>query len=544
MASGRVLDIMKSPNYDYETDAFEKPASANIIYGKGPKTNKKRPGSAKLKVPKGSSNPKQAAVQKQDEWNYLLSFTVHDLASSIVELKKEYRTLEYMHNSLRIEHQKAENEMLKQQRRIDKLVSPHLNNQTVLEIRRDIEKSVLIRQLKSQIHILRESVVEKDAEISNLVKSQKESHLVEMAAEKEEYFLEIQRLKALLQAKESATKGKNNAANIEGDLRKEIDQLASGYQNLLTRITKGQKEKENEDSLKKAAPVKRAAGATNANKKGHTAAVVEKTEGLLGRPAQPLTALHSSMPSESPPDEQQRSRGGAQQSSPIGSTSRELDPMDVFGEDGALGPIERALDSGLEVNLDGQDAIWDMAGGGEVEIAMQPAVSVEPGVTHDFATGTKVEGLYSGGDKWYRATVKKLNPDGSYYLLYDDGDEEAAVPSERVRGNADNRKPMAKSQPRQEASKSVAGTTVAKQPISSASASTRVQKPARDFDSYLDGLSDTDDEESRKAALAPLPTAPQGNKNKSLLKGADPGTTPYGDDNFESDDVLDARLSI
>ena len=48
---------------------------------------------------------------------------------------------------------RLESEVLKQQHRIDKLLNPqYSNNQHLIqEIRKDIEKSVLVRQLKAQV---------------------------------------------------------------------------------------------------------------------------------------------------------------------------------------------------------------------------------------------------------------------------------------------------------------------------------------------------------------------------------------------------------
>jgi hypothetical protein len=51
----------------------------------------------------------------------------------------------------------------------------------------------------------------------------------------------------------------------------------------------------------------------------------------------------------------------------------------------------------------------------------------------ELATGAPVEARFGGEEDWYPGTVRARNADGSYALLYDDGDEEASVAPEHVR---------------------------------------------------------------------------------------------------------------
>jgi hypothetical protein len=69
------------------------------------------------------------------------------------------------------------------------------NNQWTEETRREIEKTLIVRQLKTQILLLRGTVAEKGNEIENLKKTQKSTQIVELVSEKEEYYLETLRLK-------------------------------------------------------------------------------------------------------------------------------------------------------------------------------------------------------------------------------------------------------------------------------------------------------------------------------------------------------------
>lgn len=63
------------------------------------------------------------------------------------------------------------------------------------EARRELEKSLLVRQLKSQIMGLRSAVAEREIEIETLKRSHKGTKIAELLNEKEEYYLETVRLK-------------------------------------------------------------------------------------------------------------------------------------------------------------------------------------------------------------------------------------------------------------------------------------------------------------------------------------------------------------
>jgi hypothetical protein len=187
-----------------------------------------------------------------------------------------------------------EGEVSKQQHRIDKLLSPHFskNSHLLLEIRKEIEKSVLVRQLKAQVSrlftrsitpsraslllplplislplsskmlSLRGTITEKEIIIESLQKKTSAAHLIELSAEKEEYFYEIKRLRKALQQKEKELqqekdshgwqkKGEN--VTLEGpllrlslfsilippsteSLKAEITRLSRGYQQVLERL--------------------------------------------------------------------------------------------------------------------------------------------------------------------------------------------------------------------------------------------------------------------------------------------------------------------
>jgi hypothetical protein len=63
------------------------------------------------------------------------------------------------------------------------------------DARRELEKSLLVRQLKSQIVGLRSVVAEREIEIETLKRCHKGTKIAELLNEKEEYYLETVRLK-------------------------------------------------------------------------------------------------------------------------------------------------------------------------------------------------------------------------------------------------------------------------------------------------------------------------------------------------------------
>ncbi|CAM9116657.1 unnamed protein product, partial [Hapterophycus canaliculatus] len=65
------------------------------------------------------------------------------------------------------------------------------------------------------------------------------------------------------------------------------------------------------------------------------------------------------------------------------------------------------------------------------------ATSTSAATGHDrgrsYDIGDRVEARFRGGSRWYKATVERENPDGSYYLIFEDGDKERAVDKSMIR---------------------------------------------------------------------------------------------------------------
>jgi hypothetical protein len=47
--------------------------------------------------------------------------------------------------------------------------------------------------------------------------------------------------------------------------------------------------------------------------------------------------------------------------------------------------------------------------------------------------GARIAAKYKDGDKWFPGKIHRVNPDGSYWVRYMDGDNEKKVPRERIR---------------------------------------------------------------------------------------------------------------
>lgn len=53
--------------------------------------------------------------------------------------------------------------------------------------------------------------------------------------------------------------------------------------------------------------------------------------------------------------------------------------------------------------------------------------------TLTFKEGDRIEGKHQGGMRWYPGVIAEVNPDGTYEINYDDGDEESDVIPEYIR---------------------------------------------------------------------------------------------------------------
>lgn len=93
----------------------------------------------------------------------------------------------------------------------------------------------------------------------------------------------------------------------------------------------------------------------------------------------------------------------------------------------ADGDEEMGVDSSLVRSLDG-------AGGGRGAGGASDGESPSLGRGgRNYRVGDKVEARFGGRTRWFKATVERENRDGTYHLLYADGDEEKAVDRKLIR---------------------------------------------------------------------------------------------------------------
>ena len=70
------------------------------------------------------------------------------------------------------------------------------------------------------------------------------------------------------------------------------------------------------------------------------------------------------------------------------------------------------------------------------------APTVVPGAgtnSNSIVDGSKIEVNYYGSDIWYPGIVSRSNGDGTFDIIYDDGDQETAVVEGRIRLSDDDR---------------------------------------------------------------------------------------------------------
>ena len=103
---------------------------------------------------------------------------------------------------------------------------------------------------------------------------------------------------------------------------------------------------------------------------------------------------------------------------------------------------EAAAAGGGVVPAEAEDEGEEGEVGGEEEeegvVVERAALDVEPSQppsqpTAVFAVGARVECRHGGGEDWYAGEVASVAADGTYYIQYDDGDEEEGVEGDLVR---------------------------------------------------------------------------------------------------------------
>ena len=275
------------------------------------------------------------------------------------------------------------------------------------EVRREIEKSILVRQLKQQITILKTTVGEKDMELERAKKSQKSSKLLELSNENYEYLGEVARLKEVVKRLHdnltaerrvrkqesagrlgggSAQKASSVLENFGGfrteQARDEINRFMGGYEHAYattdggrssSQAGSGQSRRPHSATSVRAAPAADSAAPPAAE-----------------RPSSSLPANASPVRRSNPPPEELPAR------------------------------VEQPAAPALIAPAKPEEAA---ASGAPTEMPADSANRV----------GDRVYGMFLGGRVWYNATVTACRSGGLCDLLYDDGDRERDVPPARLR---------------------------------------------------------------------------------------------------------------
>lgn len=213
--------------------------SANHFYG---------PPAVKTAGPEDVRNESPQALSQA----LYINLSREEIVGAFIEAKKRVKVLEANSSNLKTENARCSNEMTKLQRKIEKLLESSAlqtaeGNRSIIppsaEVRRELEKSLLVRQLKTQITGLRSAAADMEMEVETLKRSQKGTKLVELSNEKEEYYLETLRLKQVVRELRDSLQSerqrrvwdkKRNGAGEE--IRREVARLTSGYQSMLSGI--------------------------------------------------------------------------------------------------------------------------------------------------------------------------------------------------------------------------------------------------------------------------------------------------------------------
>lgn len=398
-----------------------------------------------------------------------------------MELKKRLLINEDTISFLKSENHRLETEATKQQRRIEQLLNLSEGVKTssmAQSVRREIEKSILVRQLKQQLAHLRNLVADKDIEIENMKRDIRFTRVKEVEFERDEYYAEIQRLlrtveevkEDLLRERQRREWNSKLAGETGDDLRRELAKLASGYQSILANISTTGK------------PAPQRPSTAGAVRSSDANSHPRKSDGdhsqHYGRD-QPQTHLRPRSAGANPSRPAQtalKATKGASapthndEDNSVNVAEQELH-INMVGDDDVNGNMEswEALNTteldrpSLEAGFNTED--YEM-GDGDGDVGAR-GISVEPKTTFQplgsflpqqqavyiqhpqiimalptipqhpvkppkFSAGDRVKAKFRGGDSYYSGRISVVQADGLYRVIYDDNDEEGNVPESRI----------------------------------------------------------------------------------------------------------------
>merc|ERR1712010_192084 len=94
-----------------------------------------------------------------------------------------------------------------------------------------------------------------------------------------------------------------------------------------------------------------------------------------------------------------------------------------------------------EIQRDNRDGTYEVLfNDGDRDLAVPRAnikLAGESAVPHaasaSLNSGTKVEAKFKNGKRWFKGEIQRENRDGTYEVLFDDGDRDLAVPRENIK---------------------------------------------------------------------------------------------------------------
>lgn len=186
---------------------YNRPISASVNIPKRPQSASagRRRSISKERRIKASDGGKATTNGDIESYRHtLFQLSREDLINELQEQKKKSLAYESVINHLRVDNQRLERELTRQQQRLDKLLEGPMGKTTMpMDWRKDFDKSSIVRQLKRQIHELRQLLEAKENELEIERKSQKSANLLVLAYERDEYFSEVQRLQKIVKGLKS-----------------------------------------------------------------------------------------------------------------------------------------------------------------------------------------------------------------------------------------------------------------------------------------------------------------------------------------------------
>lgn len=362
---------------------------------------------------------------------------------------------------------------MKQQKRIEQLMNLSegaKNFGLSAEIKKEIEKSILVRQLKNQINILKSDIAGKEADLERLQKTIKATHVTEVECEKEEYMMEVERLKSIvLGLKDELLREKRRrewnlrlASGDNGeDIRKEIARLSTGYQHILSNIS-------TKSTASSQRPMSASSSVTNGGSTVTSSGQPSKLVRPLSADGTRLKQRQAAIASAEINGQQQKPLLFYYHSGPTVNINAEtpaaavdiaVDPLDNFGlqqyadtknplpvsvplitpdptEGVTMKPVESFEGSLSQVQIattsNDINSLMSTALNGSFDKKKPPTA-----VNTKYKVGQQIEALYYRGTSWYKGSIRAIHPiapgEVVYDITYDDGDRELKVIESNIR---------------------------------------------------------------------------------------------------------------